>query len=236
MKAKAVAIVVALMMTGSHDLAAGTPRVTPEEAGADSQLSSRMAISAGMGVEYFGAPDIVESINTLVFGYAVQRVPEFQSAVQFFGALLYPLSPDWVLKAEYLYLLASYNPDIPGRSTDFTLTSHMPSLILQYVLWDEHLYNIKVGAGMGYHFATLTEKFLLVDDRLAGKGPGVVADIEANTAFGDHLFAYLGGDMRWEFIGTLKSTVPGSQASQLNSLPTGNAFGIGARLGLSYYF
>lgn len=238
MKRNTAAIVFAFMATSSYDLVAETPRVTPEQVVADSQLSSRMAISAGMGVDYFSAPDVVDYINSLLAQspVRVQRIPEFKSAVQFFGALVYPLSPDWVLKAEYLYLLASYNPGIPGFSTDFTLTAQMPSLILQYVLWDERLYSIKAGAGLGYHFATLTEKFLIVDDRLAGKGLGVVADIEANTAFGDHLFAYLGGDMRWEAIGTMKSTLSGSQTSRPISLPTGNAFGIGARLGLSYYF
>ncbi|MEK9135810.1 MAG: hypothetical protein AAB393_01700 [Bacteroidota bacterium] len=205
----------------------------------DSQLSTRIAISGGMGVEYISAPDIVDFVNAAAAtAGATQRLSEFKSAVQFFGALAYPLSIDWVLKGEYVYLLGSYNPDIPFRSTEFTLTVHMPSIILQYVLWDERLYNVKVGGGLGYHVASLSTKYLTVDDQLTGKGLGVVTDLEANTAFGDHVFAYLGVDIRWEFIGKLENNASGSQASQyaVVTLPTGNAFGIGARLGFSYYF
>ena len=202
---------------------------------ADSQLSSRVAISAGMGVEYLSVPDVVDFINALVAPYAVQRIPQFKSAVQFFGAVAYPLSQDWVLKAEYLYMLASYSPEV-GVSSDFTLTAHMPSVIVQYVLWDEGLYDLKAGAGVGYHVATLADRFLTINDKLTGSGLGVVADLEGNTAFGDHLFAYLGGDVRWEFIGTMKNSSSGSQTSGVIAVPTGNGFGIGARLGLSYYF
>ena len=222
----------------ARSLAAGISTATPTPSAADSQLSSRVALSAGMGVEYISAPDVVDFVNATAVR-ATQRVPEFKSAAQFFGALAYPLSVDWVLKAEYLYLLVSYNADIPGRSSDFTLAVHMPSLILQHILWDEGgLYNVKAGGGLGYHFAALTVKYLYQDGRLSGKGLGVVGDVEANTAFGDHLFAYFGVDVRWEFIGTLTNStaVPQNFQGSVIPLPTMNAFSIGARLGFSYYF
>lgn len=223
------------VLVAAGGVAGEVPSLTPDAVAADSQLSSRIALSAGMGVEYVSAPDIVDFVNASAAGAgATQRVSEFKSAAQFFGALAYPISPDWVLKVEYLYVLVSYNPNILARATDFTLRVHMPSVILQYVLWDEHLYNVKVGGGLGYHFASLTE-YVYFDSELTGKGVGVVADVEANTALGDHLFAYLGVDLRWEFIGKLKrnTSVPQGIAA---ALPTGNAFSIGARLGFSYYF
>jgi hypothetical protein len=61
--------------------------------------------------------------------------------------------------------------------------------------------------------------------------------MEANTAFGDHLEAFLGGNIRWSFIGTLTNAegmVPGRNAD--GSAVTMNFFGAGARLGLSYFF
>jgi hypothetical protein len=175
----------------------------------------------------------VDFVNAAIAPYTVQRVPEFRSGVQFFGAVAYPVMSDWVLKGEYAFLLLSYDASIPGRSSEFVLTMHMPSVIMQYVLWDEGLYNIKAGMGVGYHFASFRQKYLTVDNRLTGGGPGVLLDLEANTAFGDHFFGYLGADLRWEFIGTLKNT----QKNQNPGMPpTGNAFGIGARLGFSFYF
>jgi hypothetical protein len=226
---KLLAVSVLLMLVSTRALAEGTP--------ADSQLSSRVSLSGGMGVEYISAPRVVDYINALVAAYTTERVPEFKSAVQFFGAFSYPLVSGWVLKAEYVYLLGSYNPVIPFLSSEFTLTMNMPSIILQYVLWDEGLYNVKVGGGLGFHFASLTTTFLTLDDHLSAKGLGTVIELEANTAFGDHVFAYLGSDLRWEFIGKFKNP-SGFQVSQpgVVPVPTGNSFSIGARLGFSYYF
>ena len=202
----------------------------------DSLLSSRVELSAGMGVEYVSAPDVVNYVNSVyVFLATTERAGEFKAGVGFFGALAYPLTPDWILKAEYVYFLASYNASTPFGSSDVTLTIHMPSLIIQRVLWDERLYDLKVGIGLGYHFAGLSTKYSVVADRMTGNGPGAVVDLEANTAFGDHLFAYLGGDVRFEFIGKLKGTSFASQGSK-DLIPTVNAFSIGARLGFSYYF
>ena len=228
---KLILIAAVLMSVVAGARADGTP--------AEARLSSRVALSGGMGVEYVSMPDVVNHENATAAALrGMQRLPEFKSAVQFFGALAYPLSSDWVLKAEYVYLLGSYNPEIPYVPSEFTLTAHMPSIILQYVLWDEQLYNIKVGGGFGYHFISLSEKYFTVDDELTGKGLGAVIDLEANTAFGDHLFAYLGGDLRFEFIGKLKNAASVSRTSQYGvvPLPTGNAFNIGARLGFSYFF
>jgi hypothetical protein len=228
---KPIAVSVMLMLVSTQALADGAP--------ADSQLSSRVALSGGMGVEYVSAPDIVDYVNgRAAAAGATQRLSVFKAGVGFFGALAYPISTDLVLKAEFIYFLGSYNPEIPYIPTEFTLTANMPSIILQYVLWDEQLYNIKVGGGFGYHFVSLSEKYFTVDDELTGKGLGAVIDFEANTAFGDHLFAYLGGDLRFEFIGKLKNAASVSQTSQYGvvPLPTANAFSIGARLGFSYYF
>ena len=201
-------------------------------------LSSRVAISGGMGVEYISAPDVVDYVNAIAAGAgATQRVAEIKSGAQFFGAVAFPLSVDLVLKAEYVYLIASYNPNIVIGSSEFTLTTQMPSVLLQYVLWDEGLYNVKAGGGLGYHFSSLTSKYAFVDEELIGNGIGGVIGLEANTAFGDHFFGYLGADLRWEFIGKMRKT---SSVAQLQpnviAIPTMQAFAIGARLGFSFYF
>ena len=228
-----VVSIVALMLVRVSAYAGPPP---PVSVSTDSQLSSRVALSAGMGVEYVSAPDVVDYVNGVAASLgAVERAPEFKAGVCFFGALSYPLTADWILKAEYVYLLASYNASIPYGSSDVSLTVQMPTLMLQRVLWDEGLYDVKVGAGLGYHFASLETKNPYFDDTMTGSGIGAVLDAEANTAFGDHLFAYLGGDARFEFIGKLKGSSSASQRF-LIALPSVNAFSIGARLGFSYYF
>ncbi len=195
----------------------------------------RGSLSAGMGVEYASYPDVTGLVN--VTALPSERVPQFKSAVEFFGACTLPLSDLWLVKFEYAYTLASYSPQGAFGPASFSVAAHMPSLILQYMLTDRGVYNVRVGAGGGYHFGSLAEKYLSLDDTFRGKGAGMVFELEANTAFGDHLFAFLGGNIRWEFIGSLldASGVSPGVASGGSGI-TLHSFGVGARLGASYLF
>ena len=195
--------------------------------------SPRGSLSAGMGVEYVSWSDV----NDLVAALPAARPAQFTAAVEFFGALAFPLSDLWLLKLEYAYTLASFSPQGTFGPASFSVSAHMPSLILQYVLVDRGVYNVKAGGGGGYHFGTLSEKYLTLDDTFAAKGPGFVLDIEANTAFGDHLFAYLGGNIRWEFIGRLLDASGVSPGVASGGSPaTLHSFGAGVRLGACYLF
>jgi hypothetical protein len=205
--------------------------VPPEEKIAP---KSRAGISAGMGVSYVSPQDVVDYINGAVG--SSQRLPEFKSAVEFFGALAFPITADWILKFEYTYLLGTYNVSSQFGPAEFTFGVHMPTLIAQYVLIEEGAYNVKVGSGVGYHFGSLSEKYLTVDDKLTGNGAGALLDLEANTAFGQDFFGYLGGNLRWDFIGKLTNSSRTSTANSAGPSPTLQFFGIGARLGFTYYF
>ncbi|MBP1646751.1 MAG: hypothetical protein H6Q30_196 [Bacteroidetes bacterium] len=207
-------------------------------AGNPAEQNLRVGMAGGMGVSYLSMTDVVDLANATPGNY--QRLPEFKSAVEFFGAATVPVSPDWVLKLEYAYILASYNvtTSFGNGQAEYTVTAHLPSLIVQYVLLNEHVYNVKVGAGAGYHFGSLDAKFFTQDDRYSGDGPGVVLDAEGNTAFGESLYAYLGVNLRWDFIGAITNDMgmpPGTAGDTITG-PTMQFFGLGARLGFTFYF
>ena len=203
---------------------------------AQGETAPRGSLSAGMGVSYLAPKDIVALVN--VTAIPSERLSQFHAAGEFFGAAAYPLSQRWMLKAEYAYLTWSTTVDGGYGQADFGLTVHMPSVILQYIIVDEGSFDVKCGAGGGYHFGSYSEKYsYLSGESYTAKGPGFVLEMEANTAFGDHLEAFLGGNIRWSFIGTLTNAegmVPGRNAD--GSTVTMNFFGAGARLGLSYFF
>lgn len=184
-----------------------------------------------MGVNYHNARDIVDRIN----GNSVttQRVSDFKSGVEFFGAVSVPLSPDWVIKVEYSYLLASYTQNTNFGNAEFAYHVHMPTLIGQYILYEAEKYNFKLGAGAGYHIASYSEKYSTVDATFTGSGLGTLLELEANTALGEHLFAHLGTQMRWDFIGKLTNAAGNTPG---NFSTTFSFFSVGARLGMSYYF
>lgn len=191
----------------------------------------RIGLSGGMGVSYINPQDVVDFING--FGGSTERTPDFKAAVEFFGAVTVPLSSDWALKAEYTYMLGSYSTRFVLGNGEFTIETHMPTLIGQYVLIDEGVYNLRAGAGAGFYFGSLSQEYFGTYT-YSGSGVGTVLDLEANTAFGENFYGHLGGNIRWVFIGRLTNGSGVSPSSQFE--PTLHFFGVGARLGFTYYF
>lgn len=213
------------------------PEAVAKELMLEDSLASttRFAISGGMGVSYVNAPDIADLVNAS--SLPGQRSSDFKSAVEFYGAADIPLDRLWILKLEYAYLLGTYNVNMVLGTQDFTFVAHMPTVVAQYVLVGERTYNLKVGAGIGYHFGSLETTLGGLTDAFRGSGVGTKIDVEANTAFGENLFGYLGADLRWDFIGGLTNSSgnppPNSPAT---ASPALHFFSIGAKLGFTYYF
>jgi hypothetical protein len=190
-------------------------------------------VSAGMGVTYLSPKDVVDLVNAS--SMQAERAPEFKSGVEFFGAVGVPLSDDWTVKGEYAYMLISYNVNKAFGAAEYSVAAHLPTIILQYVLVDEGVYNAKAGVGAGLHFGSLSEKSPGVDATYTGKGPGFVVDLEGNTAFGESFFGYLGVNIRWDFIGDVKNSAGTSPPSVAGTTTSLNYFSVGARFGFTIY-
>jgi hypothetical protein len=198
------------------------------------ELPRRLGVSAGMGVDYINQQDLVEMINgSYTLG---KRVDQFVAGAEFFGSGRYLLSPDWALKVEYAYIINSYTTDAPYGPGEFTVTVHAPTLIVQYVLFAETHYDIRAGIGAGYRFGALEIAYATVQDRHTASGPGLMADLEGNTALGDNVYVYLGGIVRWDMMEDLRNASgrsPGVNAS--GRAATLGQFALGVRIGLSWF-
>lgn len=207
-------------------LAGTTPSI-----GQTDDVAPRVALAAGMGVNLHNAQDIVALINNS--GVVSRRVDEFKSGVEFFGAVSVPLSTDWMVKLEYAHLIASYAEGTSFGSAEFSYVVAMPTVIGQYVLYAERMYNFKVGIGCGYHFGVYSQRYSLMDDKYTSNGVGTLIELEGNTALGENVFAYLGAQLRWDFVGDLKNASGNSPGGTFaTSL---HFFSIGARLGVVVY-
>jgi len=217
-------------------LASACPCPAQTVQGQNTQSNARIGLSGGMGVSYVSALDVVDLVNAN--GGQTERVSEFKAGAEFFGTVTIPVSLDWGLKVEYAYLIFSFNQTFPSLgASEFTVVVHMPTVLGQYTLVDEGAYNVKAGVGLGYHFGSLTERYSNLDDRYTGRGLGAALDLEANTAFGESFYGYLGGILRWDFVGTLTNEAGRSaKLVSMSSDPTLEFFSIGARLGFTYYF
>jgi hypothetical protein len=188
-----------------------------------------------MGVCAVDAPDLSEWISNTTPGDG--RLASFTTAVEFFGAAGIRISGPWRLKAEYGYVLTSYNRTAQLGPAEFSMAAHLPSVILEYVFADEGMYLFKAGAGGGYHIGTVDQRYAFLDTRFTAEGIGLVAEIEGNTALSEQLFAYLGVTARWEALGELRDRNGGTAGGAAYApAPTLQMFALGARLGVSFYF
>jgi hypothetical protein len=203
---------------------------------ADSVHALPISVSAGMGANYQNPQDIVEMINGTY--RPSSRVGEFIVAVDFFGSLHIPVSGSWIAKLEYAYLLTTISTSSAVfGATEFTLSMHMPTLLLQYALIATPMYNLKAGIGAGVHFGGVEVRYWGLTDSYTASGPALALDLEGETAFAEHVFIYLGADARWSAVGELKNSAGrGAGVNNQGNAAGLHQFGIGARLGFSYHF
>jgi hypothetical protein len=199
------------------------------------RLPPRFSVSGGLGVAYVNLRDVVDLINASTL--PTSRIPDFRAAGEFSITVDIPLSEMWVIAVEYAYLTSSLTVPSGYGQADFGVTIHMPAAVLQYVLIERGVYNLKAGAGISYLAGRMTEKYLVIDDAYTAAGAGFLGQLEANTALGDHLFAYLSGNFRWAATGAMHNSggvSPGNGRG--GSSATLGFVGVGARIGLSFQF
>jgi hypothetical protein len=193
------------------------------------------SIAAGMGIDAVVDQGMVNYINS--FASSIDRASNFATAVDFFGACEFPASSEWDAKIEYAYLFKSYNfvQNAAGISNVFySLT--MPTLIAHYVI-PGNGYFLKLGGGAGYHFGNVSTTDIVYGgtSQYHTQGVGVKVEAVGQTEFGKHLYAYISGDMRWEFLGTVKDD-HGVALQNDGFSASLSMFTIGLVFGLTYYF
>lgn len=199
-------------------------------------MTSVFALSGGMGITAINATDVVDYINMAT--PPASRLDDFSSAAEFFGSAQIRFNDSWGSKLEYAYLINSYNITSGSGSYEYSYVIHMPTLIAQHL--DMHAgYAFKFGGGLGYHIALLSERLQGASARdFKSTGLGVKVDAEGNTALGESMYAYLGVDVRVNFMSTFKDSQ--GNVLQIRGLTPKNAkmnfFALGLKFGMIYYF
>ncbi len=228
MKRKMPAVVLGMMFLSTSLCAqeSGIPSMPP--------LSERIVLAGGMGVSYVSAGDVVALVNATPA--AQGQVPDWRTGIQFFATVTLPMFPQWNVKFDYAYLLVSYTVASgygAGGAADYTLTAHLPTVVGQYILVDRPEFAVRIGGGVGYHFGELTSTFFGEEQRYSAAGIGAMLELEGMTAVSEHLFAVLGVNARWEWMGALKDS-NGREPVNLPGSTTLKMFVPSVRIGVAY--
>jgi hypothetical protein len=208
------------------------------QSGADRGNSRFVDFTVGMGIDLHSATSLVSYINLMGQPRADEKLYDFSSAVEFYAVPEMQISEAWSLGLEYALLLKSYAID--DRSgyfrSEFSYQIHMPTLLMHRLLLGDG-YKVKLGGGIGYHFADFTQNFPTVgsEETVTARGLALKLDAVGNTKFDDTFYGSIGIDLRWDFEGTLKrgtGSVPASSTSV--ALPSMNFFSAGLKFGVTF--
>ena len=191
------------------------------------------SIYGGMGISIADVPGLVNYLNTLGDPTVLS---DFATDVEFFGGVEFPLSFEWGGALEYSYLFKSYSVSVGDAGTYTVFYSmHMPTAMVHYVVTGEG-YFLKFGGGIGYHTGSLEQKDPYGSDiTYSAHGIGLKAQAVGQTAFDEHLYGYIGGEMRWELLGKLKSD-NGTVLQNQGRVASLSMFVVGLNFGMIYYF
>ncbi len=197
-------------------------------------LSDRITIAGGMAVSYVSAGDVVSLIDNTPG--AEEQLSQYKTGIQFFGIVSVPMFRQWTVKLEYSYMIVSYSVDSQfgaAGTIDYTLTAHLPTVVAQYILVDRPEYTVRIGGGLGYHFGRLSTTFFGQEQDYTAAGVGGVLEIEGMTAVSEHIFALLGANLRWEWIGALKDA-HGLEPRYVSGSTTMTMFAPSVKIGVAY--
>lgn len=211
---------------------------TPGEvqSGDADRLEYRFGVGGGMGISAVSITDLFSYINQTPGIDPYNRLSEFSTAVEFFGAIDLFVRPTIATGFEYSYLLGSHSIETGFGSYDHHFMYHLPLVLGNYIVAGEG-YFFKFGGGLGYILARYEEDPVDFPGPIVYTGGGIGGKAQAigHTPFGDNLFAYIGAEMRFGFPGSVEDEEGRPLTDGRNDVSF-NFFSFGLKFGLMYYF
>jgi hypothetical protein len=218
-------------------LAVINPKVNSQNKKTEKPFKKQFSLSIGMGISMSTAPSFVDYVRNDLPIVNKDSVKSFGVGFEFFGAAEYDVSKEFSLKLDYSYFVKNLSVTYAYFTYNYFYFIHQPYVMGFYVLRKNN-YGFKFGGGLGYHFAHMT-KDIGAGSYLDYNASGVAyrGEIEFYSFLSERLGSYVSGFIMGSSIGTLKD----SNNNALKNSGTGGdvnlgGFGIGARLGISYYF
>lgn len=190
-----------------------------------------------MGVDYGATPSYTDYVKNEVPYSTGDSIKTFSAGIEFFGGVEYEFTRTISAKVDYSYYIRSNNYSFGIYVFDYTITSHQPYIMAYYNL-KYHTYTFKFGAGAGFHLFKLDNDVNSTNTlTYTASGLSFRAEVIFAPKLSDKLYTYLGGFA----FATSTSSLKDENGNLLKGSSTGKevnlgGYGVGARLGLSFYF
>jgi hypothetical protein len=193
---------------------------------------SQYELRGSMGINIVNTPYLVDYLQE---NYAQgEIVNSFSSAVEFGFEAGYEMEK-YQIGLEYAYEMSSFTYTFISGKYNFDYGVSSPSLMGYYLIKGTG-YKFKFGGGVGPRLLSVdeTKPPLAQAENYKVTGFGVVLRADGTTALGGNIYAYIGFDLRYNFIGKPENngqTIIMNAAKEelkMNSLSAGIKLGIAA--------
>lgn len=195
-------------------------------------VKKHISVYAGMGVDYGITPDFNDYLVAEIPYSTGDSIKTFNAGIEFFGGIEYEFSGKLSVKADYSYYVRSLSYSYSPAVFDYTITGHQPYIFLDYILRYPN-FNLKFGAGLGYHFQQVDNK---INNSTTltynSSGPSIRGEVVFSPRLSDNFYGYLSGFAFGNFYGKLKDSGGNPlKAPNSNVEASVAGYGVGARLG-----
>lgn len=189
---------------------------------------------ASMGINFVNTPLLNDYLQQS-FAYGTE-VSSFNSAVEFGVEAGYEFK-QYQIGFEYAYEMSSFNYSLILGNYTFAYGLQSPSLMGYYIIKGIG-YKFKFGGGVGPRFLSVEKPNppLNKPQTYSSGGTGVVLRADGSTTIGGNFYAYIAGELRYNFSGKPENN---GKAITINSIKEDlkmNSLSAGIKLGVSTNF
>ncbi|MBV6443849.1 MAG: hypothetical protein IFNCLDLE_00099 [Ignavibacteriaceae bacterium] len=187
-----------------------------------------------MGLNITSSANLRDYINEN-FSAPGNRMADFNTMVEFGGELGYKVGKDLQIAVEGSYAFNSFTNITANGKYELSYSFVAPTLLAYYMI-EGNGYSFKFGGGAGPRFVTLDEIKPLIVTGLTytSTGFGIVARVSGSTALSKNIFAYIGGDARYDAGGVPKNE--GNPIHTRDGDLSVSSLSLGLKLGVSFTF
>jgi hypothetical protein len=177
-----------------------------------------------MGLSMVNMPSLRDYVNMV----GSNQLNSFQSAVEFGIEAGYRIMP-----AQYS-VEAAYEINSFSGAGNYQLSySVLKPSIMYYRVYEGQGYQFKVGGGAGPRFLNATER-INYETNYNSTGWGIVGRVDASTQISSIAYAYIGGELRYDYLPAPSSANGGLGQSSAFGSPKFSAFSAGIKLGVLF--
>ena len=196
---------------------------------------SHLLIHSGIGVIFSNTASVNDYLQHSLPLTSTDSVKTFSIGAEYFGSVEYEFTNKLSLKLDYSYFSREDTYNLSFANYNYNYRVHQPYVLLNY-FGKLKGSKLNIGAGVGYHFGTLTETiFTFYEKKYSSNGFAIKAEMTLALKIIKNFYFSMGVLLSNSFMNPLKDS-NGNKLTHSNGKEVNlSSFNAGVRLGVLVY-